>query len=180
MQYDNYRNLIEKNSLEYSRGACIPFCVREGMANYNSPKEYFSTNDREICYTKCPLECEKERFEYSLGFSNFPPKNYFQEQSKFNPGFQNKTYDELKQTVLKLSVQYRHLSTTFITQEQKTSIADLVATIGGTLGCFTGASLISLVEIIELLIQLQIAVCKSFKNQIRQSTQNIWEHFFYL
>ena len=136
------------------------------MANYNSPKEYFLTNDREICFTKCPLECETERFEYSVGFSNFPPKNYFQEQSSFNPEFQDKTYDELKQTVLKLSVRYRHLSTTYITQEQKTSIADLVATIGGTLGCFIGASMLSLVEIIELLIQLLIAVCKSFRNRI--------------
>ena len=150
---------------------CTSYCIRKAIENYcrnnssfSCQIEYFSSNDKFDCLTKCPLECVTERFEYTFGFSNFPPKNYFQEQSNFTVEFQSKTYDELKSTVLKLSIRYKHLSITYITQEQKTSVEGLIATIGGTLGCFIGASMLSLVEIIELFFQLQKAVCKSFKD----------------
>ena len=46
------------------------------------------------------------------------------------------------------------MSETVISEEKKIEITDLVATVGGILGLFTGFSFLSLVEIVEIVFQI--------------------------
>ena len=53
---------------------------------------------------------------------------------------------------------YRYLASS--AEEKKTELTDLVATIGGILGLFTGFSFLSLVEIFEIVFQTTMILLK--------------------
>ena len=60
------------------------------------------------------------------------------------------SYSDLKQNVARVQIFYNELKETFISEEIKTKIFDLVSNIGGTLGLFLGLSFLSLIEFFEI------------------------------
>ena len=73
-----------------------------------------------------------------------------------NPFFrgQDLDYDEYKSRALALNIYFKTLQYTLITESAKSSIVELFSNIGGTLGLFLGISLLSFVEIIELVLEI--------------------------
>jgi hypothetical protein len=63
-------------------------------------------------------------------------------------------YTDLKKNILALNIYYSEFKYTEIAELEKTSLIDLICNIGGTLGLFLGASLLSLVEIFEALLAI--------------------------
>jgi hypothetical protein len=55
------------------------------------------------------------------------------------------------------------LKSTKIEQTPKTSIIELISNLGGALGIFLGFSVFSLIEIVEVIAQVIIALVKSKK-----------------
>ncbi len=67
---------------------------------------------------------------------------------------QFEAYEEVQRSFYSLVIYYKDLKYTFIKEEADMVLADLISNIGGLLGIFVGYSLISFLEIIELLVVL--------------------------
>ena len=87
-----------------------------------------------------------------MSYLAFPTPAYFEIHNYSQLKFSN-DYSLLKPSVLSLEIFY-NFDTKIIDYNVKCSIHDIISDIGGILECFLGASLISMVEIIELLIEI--------------------------
>ena len=63
------------------------------------------------------------------------------------------TENILRNETLKFKAYYKDLNYLLISQEEKMTLVDLIATIGGLFGLFLGASFLSFIEIFELLFE---------------------------
>ena len=95
-----------------------------------------------------------------MTFSEFPNPEYAKVLmqnpkiiSKYPPNH-NITYEELKQSVLSVTIYYEDNTYTEITQVAKTGITDLISSMGGLLGLFIGISFLSFGEIIEIIFEV--------------------------
>lgn len=81
---------------------------------------------------------------------------------------------ELEKMLISFEVFFTSLQTTVISQNPSTSLLDLISSLGGTLGIFLGASLLSLCEIIEFFIAASRIMAQRRKgNQIDSNTHVI-------
>jgi hypothetical protein len=82
---------------------------------------------------QCPLECHENYFKTTFSFSHFA-----------------KSDDNL----LKLNIYYDELSYTLINEAASLTIFEMFSNIGGTLGLFLGISLLSFIEVVEVLFNI--------------------------
>lgn len=145
---------MNKHNLEYSASECIFLCI-SSCQNIGA----CDLSDRQKCQEKCPPSCELEYYSYTSGSLNFPPKNYFKLNENFTDEFRsNYSFAELKQSVLKLTLRYEDLGYTFIEQKPKFTFDSLIGIFGGTLGCFLGASLLSIADLLQLLLDIILLI----------------------
>ena len=89
------------------------------------------------CLPKCPLECYDRSLQPATVTSyTFPQENSFR---------------TLYQSNTEISVSYDSLSYTQVEEEPKITLEDVIAMIGGHLHVFLGMSLLSFVELFELI-----------------------------
>ena len=110
------------------RKACDPSKVKE------AENEYKDKGANKACHNLCPVECNG----FSLLISSF----YFKLPNDAAP-----SYSELE-------IFYESFDYTVISQIPKTSWDEVLGTIGGLVGLFLGASVLSLGEFIELLLSV--------------------------
>ena len=122
--------------------------------------DFFKQDINEFCLPFCPLECQTISYDISMTFSEFPNPEYAKVLmqnpkiiSKYPPNH-NITYEELKQSVLSVTIYYEDNTYTEITQVAKTGITDLISSMGGLLGLFIGISFLSFGEIIEIIFEV--------------------------
>ena len=166
--YEPYEVCHTKKDLE---------CVKK---TYESMSSYGSTINDE-CYDLCPIECETSEYMSSISISKYPPTSHYMNLLrnnskiiKLNPEI---TDHELTwESVLKLNVFYESLSYTTITESPAINLFSLVSNLGGTIGLFLGIdknlivvfnlfikikkyegmSLLSFIEILELILRIMI------------------------
>ena len=117
-----------------------------------------SSNLDAECQKECPMECEQVNYDYQISQSNFPSP-YHADNLKENPTIRSKlgenlTFENIKESVASLNIYYEDNQFTIIEETPKTSIGDLLGSIGGNLGLFIGASVLSFVEIFEIFLFL--------------------------
>lgn len=124
---------------------------------------FFSQDVASICDVKCPRECDSVTYGVSKSSSDYP-SNVYASMLLTNPTVTSKypnasllTYDYLKKTILSVQVYYEELSYNNFIELEKTTVTDLISSIGGTMGLFLGVSFLSFVEILDLLIQIVFA-----------------------
>jgi hypothetical protein len=118
-----------------------------------------------VCQEFCPLECESVVYAHSMSLASFPTEKYA-ELLVNNPAilkqYPNRTTKQvIMENTLAVNVYYEDLKYTLISETPKMSIFDLVANTGGTLGLFIGVSLLSFVEIVEILLEFIIILCEN-------------------
>jgi len=136
--YKNYSDYIDQYKFKYSYAACRNMCVNEKLSvacpifSENCYMNFFK-DKVDDCLSGCPQECTVEKYDYKLGFLNFPNTGYF---NQFNFSWYNmsKDFESLKQSILKLTVRFDKMGYTAIEQEKAMEIVDLISSIGGTLG----------------------------------------------
>lgn len=114
----------------------------------------------EECDKLCPIECKKIIYSHSFSFTNalsekYVRKNYFEKPiitSKY--ANRNVTFDDIKSGLIKLNIYYDDLQYTEITESESVTFFNLLANVGGTFGLFIGISLLSFVEVIEVLYEI--------------------------
>ena len=112
------------------------------------------------CGSECPLECTSKSLKFVKKIGVFPSYN---ELSEINNTIHEKLADgeespwnenDLRHGMLELNVYFKSFNYSEKTEIPKIADSDLIGTIGGTMGLFLGMSLMSLIEIIELVNQL--------------------------
>ena len=111
------------------------------------------------CIEGCPLECDSEKYTFMVSSLDYPTKVYAEligKETVIMSRYGNRTpkYEELKESILKLNINYQELEYTLIEESQKTTWIDLISNIGGTLGLFTGFSFLSVVEFFEIIFEI--------------------------
>lgn len=182
--FDRNKTIIDlfKNSIEkYNREACLEMCfeiyylennncgcvstfrdLNRDCDNYMKnetyrtcregfKKKFLNSDVDKYCSKFCPIECD---FYYLTIRSWSSPRSINEIESYENN--KNESY-------FSFNVYFERLGYTSISQSAKTNIQDLIANIGGTLGLFIGISFLSLIEIVEIIIQALILVFEPYK-----------------
>ena len=107
----------------------------------------------------CPLECDRITYDLHVSSLEYPTEEDFRLFVSDRNAFENfsrsthlnmSSYDTYKKYYLVVNVFYPYLHYTEITVTPKTSLIELVASVGGSLGIFLGFSIFSLIEIVEM------------------------------
>jgi hypothetical protein len=96
----------------------------------------------------------------------------FQKMYGVNPA--NMSYTDISQSFLSFSVYYDSLIYTEVDDEVAFDFGHLLSSVGGTMGLFLGISILSLLEIVELIYEFiyvyfscsSFSLDKAFKNKI--------------
>ena len=135
---------------------------------------YYSNNTFKDYLEKCPLECNSMTYEISAFQSDYPSYNEYLNLlnnsaliSKF-PNGNLTSINELKQSLYKIYIYFENLEYTEISQQPQYTIWNLISNIGGLFGLFLGLSLLSFVDLFQIILQLLFIFLE--KNKI--STKN--------
>ncbi len=112
----------------------------------------------------CPLECNSQQYTTSLSMSKFPSKSIYNSHSNksqliklFNGNF---SIDEYTESIVTFRVFYETLSFTEISQSVKTDWIDFISNVGGIFGLCLGMSLLSVVEMFQVLIEILLILIR--------------------
>ena len=120
----------------------VPCLVSVLDKSYQIYMEYLSSYMNNHCMPSCPLECDSFRYQPLISHANFIiPENSNLSECNI----------EIMKSNLTLNIFYSSFSYTTIKEVIQTQFIDLVASIGGNLGLFMGASFLSFAEMIEFI-----------------------------
>jgi hypothetical protein len=141
-----------------NRTICLSFA--DLLCNFQTFNVFYS-NITSRCGPLCPLECERMDYPVSLSYGDYPTRayaNFILNETKtlarFFPNQSVVTYEQVKAKCLAVNVFYDELKYTAIEEKEKTSMIDLIAAIGGTLGLCVGMSFLSFIEPIEVILEI--------------------------
>ncbi len=140
-------NLIKRCnccSLLTSRLLNAGYCVSDTeLACENNFKILFTTqNTNKFCRNVCRNQCTRQIFTYATSLAKYP--TYSKDQ----------TLDDRARENLRFIVNYSRKIYTSTTENPAVTFDTLIGSIGGQLGFFIGMSLVSVLEVFELLTEL--------------------------
>jgi hypothetical protein len=138
-------------------------CLNESQSSCsdNLFYEMYEQNHIAFCSNICKMECTSISYDISSSYADFPSRKYYEsikenelvKKNFADEGIQNFTFEDLKSKIVSLRIYFSELSYTLISENEKMNIVDLLSNIGGTMGLFLGISLLSFVEMVELVIE---------------------------
>jgi hypothetical protein len=115
----------------------------------------------EHCFKECPLECYQDQFEASLSSTEFLPDafvDYLHSKSSLLEDFQMLNKSNAKTAGRKsfayLSIFYKQLSYDISAESPQLNLITLFANIGGYSGLFLSVSVFSLIEVVQVLLEI--------------------------
>lgn len=142
------------------------FTLIEAKCSSNLYRRFLQGEFYDMFMKICPIECNTQYYTFSNSFEFFPSPHYGEFlMEKLQGLHENKTerhcYRELEKSVAKVNIYYDKLGYQLITEIETMTNLDLVANIGGMLGLFMGMSLLSFIELFEMIIECFLV----FKNK---------------
>ena len=142
-------------------------CVDENYKLFQSDKYI-----QDKCLPECPLECNISNYLTTYSLSSFPTDmhlNIFNSNqallAKYNANRTYSSLNELAENLVKINIYYDKLTYTLIDEFETTTMPTLLSNIGGTLGLYLSVSVLSIVELIEVIIEfVTIQIRKRKKN----------------
>ena len=123
-----------------------------GLQLFNSLAKFarFYIQDVAIKCSECPLECESEFYTLTTSSLDYPTKIYadmLSSQGAILNRFNNikPTYQQLKQSIASININYNQLGYTQFKEAQKITAIDFVTNVGGEMGLFLGLSFLSFI-----------------------------------
>jgi hypothetical protein len=133
---------------------------------------FYETNIEIIkCYEKCPLECNRVIYDSKISVASYPSRWYSKLLNK-SKSFQNilnankvklngDINDEyLKETILTVNVFYNELTYSEISESRAMTFDYMFGFVGGTIGLCLGISFLSLIELVEIFVNIFIILYK--------------------
>ena len=131
------------------------------MCSINTYLEKIIKNEDFInqnCIHQCPLECNRTEYKTSLTNSHFAYEIYFDLINKIST-LKSKYDDEdlslktIQEGIVKLNIYYESLAYVEMSESISMNLVSLFSSIGGFMGMFLGMSLMTLVEVLEIIIK---------------------------
>ncbi|CAF0806060.1 unnamed protein product [Brachionus calyciflorus] len=140
--------------------------------------EFYNSSKATECQDFCPEECESIKYNYKTNYADFPSPFYSDILIKSNylwsnNSWNNSTYEDVKKSVLAVNIFYDDISVKMIEESPSKTIDQLVADIGGFLGLCIGISILSIIELIELILRIFILVITKKNNVHSKDSLNI-------
>ena len=168
---DKNAELIKK-SIEvnhaYNRDMCYYLCFLRYLAEgFNcSYPDLFPTSFGESCIEKVKnVPRKNEKFDYGQMCASYCPMECHTTVYSFQASqLDNKS--SLGVNSIRLNVDFDEFKFVRTTQFPKTTLADLISKIGGTLGLFIGLKALSFVEIFEFFVECLAVSGRKIKNKV--------------
>jgi hypothetical protein len=142
----------------------------ENDCSTNQTKIFDGSDLSSECNLMCPFECKKMIFSTIHSqineFTDEKAKKYFERKllkSRYKE--LNLSITDVKQSIINLNVFYDRLSFTQITEKPSFPFVDLISNVGGTFGLFIGISLLSLLEVVEIIYEMLFINFKKSRNE---------------
>ncbi|KAL2305023.1 hypothetical protein Nmel_006992, partial [Mimus melanotis] len=137
----------------YSTNGCLLECKARYIQDWCGCLPFILPDDIEIkglCTvgthnSTCPAPCEEIDYPTTVTYSNFGGEKaikYFSTKLKKSPEY-------IRQNLVRIEIKYHDLSYKIIQQQKALTISELLADVGGQLGLFCGASMITIIELLE-------------------------------
>ncbi|XP_042326037.1 acid-sensing ion channel 5 isoform X2 [Sceloporus undulatus] len=136
---------------------CLPFmlpgngteCDMEKFYNCVSPALY-KIEIMGLCSvgthnSTCPVPCEETDYPTTISYSTFGSEKAL----KYLSTKLRKTKDYIRHNLVYIDIKYHDLNYKMTQQQKALSVSELLADVGGRLGLFCGASVITVIEIVE-------------------------------
>ncbi|KAK3770162.1 hypothetical protein RRG08_038674 [Elysia crispata] len=171
---EGYKNRLKHYQL-YTAENCLNDCLYEQLEETCGCRHYFAKGNRSICSAKqlltcympkndaintndaqhcgCLRECETITYTADLSYANFATGFIKNQAVKDRITVFN---DYLDENVIDLRVYFASLNVMEVIQEPEMNKWTVIGTLGGQLGLFLGASTLSFVELIEILLLLLV------------------------
>ena len=173
--------------VQYSEDGCLAKCMTEQVFNcdcniLSAGDDACSVYDFYTCSTKnyhkflqygvncseCLPTCITTHYDYKISSANFP--NEVAEAYAKQRDWPLTNITEFKDRYSRMFVYFETLQYTVVEQHPSMSLVELLSNIGGQLGLYLGASLITLMEIIDFTVLLCTKLCRKRKQAASSST----------
>ncbi|XP_015339996.1 acid-sensing ion channel 5 isoform X3 [Marmota marmota marmota] len=178
--YSTYGCLKEcKAQLIEKRCGCLPFLLPGNGIECDLQKYYNCVSPmldhiefKGLCTmgthnSSCPVSCEETEYPATISYSSFPSQKALKYLSKKL----NQSHDYIRENLVNIEINYSDLNYKITQQQKAVSVSELLADVGGQLGLFCGASMITIIEIIEYLFTNFYWICIFFLLKIPEMTQ---------
>ncbi|OCT96981.1 hypothetical protein XELAEV_18009201mg [Xenopus laevis] len=158
--YSTYGCLQEcKSYYIQNECGCIPFLLPGNGKECDLQQLYtcvsnalYNIEKSELCSmgtynSTCPVPCEETDFPATISYSTFPSNKAAQ---FFSPKL-SKSALYMRNNLVYIDIKYHELNYKIMKQQKALTSSELLSDIGGQLGLFCGASMITMIEIIEYL-----------------------------
>ncbi|XP_047575864.1 acid-sensing ion channel 5 isoform X3 [Lutra lutra] len=149
---------------------CLPFllpgngieCDLQTFYNCVSPTLDL-IEDKGLCTmgthnSSCPVPCEETEYPATISYSTFPSQKALKYLSKKL----NQSQEYIRENLVNIEINYSDLNYKITQQQKAVSVYELLADVGGQLGLFCGASMITIIEIIEYIFTNFYWICILF------------------
>jgi hypothetical protein len=169
-------------SLNYTQVTCLQLCMQEFLfrsshcqeeslptvhadvawcgAKVSATKKEFYVKENDECLNRCPLECESVSYRTTVSSSQFPTVTYSEVlaynenvSDYFSSAKGESQQGMVRSSVLSVNVFYKTDLYQKISEKPSVKIFEFVSNIGGVVGVFLGISLLSFVEVFELVCE---------------------------
>ncbi|KAK3770161.1 hypothetical protein RRG08_038673 [Elysia crispata] len=171
---EGYKNRLKRYKT-YSAENCLNDCLSEKLEETCGCRHYFASGNRSFCSAKqlltcylpnyytinsndaqgcgCLRECETTTYSADMSYANYATS--FIKHQAVRDGI-TLFSDYLDENVIDLRVYFESLNVMEVVQEPEMNKWTVIGTLGGQLGLFLGASTLSFVELIEILLLLLV------------------------
>lgn len=163
--------LTRYQNYSYSRLACLRDCYIGRLVNECGCRHFFEHGDEKYCtidelescylphqeeismedlhHCTCPSPCTETGYVTSMSFTDFASN--FIVKKMFNSNF-TADRDFVRDNLIELRLYYDTLTVTENRQEAEMTAMDILGTMGGHMGFFLGASVLSVSEVLEVIL----------------------------
>lgn len=129
----------------------VKFCETK-EENACQIKAYYNARltNPHACNHECPLECERFYYSYGISSQRFPKTSYAEYLRNSTEMFAAATIDEIKESTFRLIIYLESIGYNEMKEIAMFSILNLFSNIGGIFGLCLGMSILSFIEILEL------------------------------
>ncbi|XP_047666207.1 acid-sensing ion channel 1B isoform X1 [Tachysurus fulvidraco] len=145
-----------------------PYCTPEQYKECADPALDFLV-ERDNDYCVCETPCNMTRFGKELSFVKIPSKA----SAKYLAKKFNKTEQYIADNILVLDIFFEALNYETIEQKKAYELPGLLGDIGGQMGLFIGASILTILELFDYLYEvIKYKLCRCRKKNHKRSNNN--------
>ncbi|XP_050417096.2 acid-sensing ion channel 1 [Patella vulgata] len=142
----NCRNMFDKGTDKY--------CSLQELNKCYIPKKAETNYSAVFEKCDCPGRCIKEQFPFAISVADF---SNFMQSFLVNTAEMLSSESDVRENGFDLRIFYESSTVTVTEQKAQVTVETVFGNIGGNMGLFIGASILSLIELVEFLVALMVS-----------------------